>query len=381
MSAETSQTVPSAESGADEELPPVTPPSAGFIIQLFLIPALIVAAVVGVWALFSRLAGGDIDVDRLVQELGSTNEHRRWRAAANLSQVLQNERLAARPSRERLSERRDVAEALTGLLEKSLAGNSTADEEIRHQEFLARTLGSLDVDDVVLPVLSQAIAPDADTAVRRSGLMAVVLIAGRRFAAATGEDLDTSRTAVIDLSPLPDDCGLPLAEPVIQNAAVLEQLHAAAQDPEPGIRHLAAYALGLVSGPKSMDLLKVMLLDADLTTRANAATALARNADPAGVPVLLSILSQPSVQLSEEDASGMTAAERRNELSRRQFDQSAMLINGMTAIGRLWTRISAADQEKLRAAVRSVAENHDSPGVRLHATALLRQMEQASAGT
>ncbi len=35
-----------------EELPPVEPPSAGFIVQLFLIPMLIVGAIIGVYALF-----------------------------------------------------------------------------------------------------------------------------------------------------------------------------------------------------------------------------------------------------------------------------------------------------------------------------------------
>ena len=36
-----------------EDLPPVEPPSAGFILQLFLIPGLIVAVVFGVWCLVS----------------------------------------------------------------------------------------------------------------------------------------------------------------------------------------------------------------------------------------------------------------------------------------------------------------------------------------
>ncbi|MEZ6061328.1 MAG: hypothetical protein R3C19_13370 [Planctomycetaceae bacterium] len=60
-----------------EELPPVEPPSAGFIVQLFLIPALIVAAVIGVWALFGKLADSKTDWKQLVSELGSSNEHRR----------------------------------------------------------------------------------------------------------------------------------------------------------------------------------------------------------------------------------------------------------------------------------------------------------------
>ena len=77
-----------AYSGRPEELPPVKPPSAGFIVQLFLIPALIVMAVVAVWALFGRLADSGTDWAQLVVELGSGNEHRRWRAAQELQKCL-----------------------------------------------------------------------------------------------------------------------------------------------------------------------------------------------------------------------------------------------------------------------------------------------------
>ncbi|MBV8266772.1 MAG: hypothetical protein JO252_10645, partial [Planctomycetaceae bacterium] len=43
------------------DLPPVEAPSAGFIVQLFVIPAVIVAVVIVVWLLFGKLAGGERD--------------------------------------------------------------------------------------------------------------------------------------------------------------------------------------------------------------------------------------------------------------------------------------------------------------------------------
>src|SRR4051794_41478983 len=60
------------------DLPPVEAPSAGFIVQLFVIPAVIVAVVIVVWLLFGKLAGGERDAMEYVRLLRSPNAH--WRA-------------------------------------------------------------------------------------------------------------------------------------------------------------------------------------------------------------------------------------------------------------------------------------------------------------
>lgn len=379
MSTQSSESpAPSADAsgpgGAPDELPPVTPPSAGFIVQLFLIPALIVAAVIGVWALFSQLAGSDVDVNRLVQELGNTNTHRRWRSALELSQVLQNERIAVSKDGERLSTRRDIAEGLAGLLSESLDSESTDDDAVKHQEFLARTMGSLNVDEIVLPALAESLAADVDTGVRRSALMSTILIAGRHFAEQTGQPGDTSRSATVDLTPLPDDAPVPLDAPTLSNPDILAQLKAAAQDPEPAIRHLAAYALGVVSGPDSLEQLRVLLLDGDPVAQANAAIALSRNGSVDGTDVLLKLLTEGANPISEDEFVEQSTADQQAELARRVFDQSATLVNCMTAVGRLWPRIDADRQARLLAAVESLEGGHVSSGVQLHASNLLREI-------
>ena len=75
-----------------DDLPPVQPPSAGFIVQLFVVPGLIVLAVVAVWALFGRIAAGDQDWRKLTLELQSPNDHIRKRAMYGLAQVLDQDR-------------------------------------------------------------------------------------------------------------------------------------------------------------------------------------------------------------------------------------------------------------------------------------------------
>ena len=78
---------PDPDQSPPVDLPPVEPPSAGFIIQLFVVPGLIVLAVVGIWAMFGQLAAGEQDWTKLVAELSNNNEHRRWRGAHGLAQM------------------------------------------------------------------------------------------------------------------------------------------------------------------------------------------------------------------------------------------------------------------------------------------------------
>ena len=65
-------TVPHEENGPgglpDSALPEVQPPSAGFIVQLFVVPAVIVLIIVAVYVLFGRLASGEADC--MVQSRG-----------------------------------------------------------------------------------------------------------------------------------------------------------------------------------------------------------------------------------------------------------------------------------------------------------------------
>src|SRR5579872_6845052 len=86
MSAVEQEENPSAQ--LPEELPPVQPPSAGFIIQLFVVPGLIVLAIVAVYVFFGKLATGEQDWKSQVIELRHPNEHRRWRGATGLAQIL-----------------------------------------------------------------------------------------------------------------------------------------------------------------------------------------------------------------------------------------------------------------------------------------------------
>ena len=147
------------------DLPPVEAPSAGFIVQLFVIPAAIVVVVVVVWLLFGKLAGGERDAMDYVQTIKDANENRRWRAAFELSSLIHNDaRLARDPA---------LLGALTDLLDAELA-KPTGDEKV--EEFLALSLGAFDTLDAQAPgaarkadplaALAKAIGADRPNAVR-----------------------------------------------------------------------------------------------------------------------------------------------------------------------------------------------------------------------
>src|SRR6516165_12416771 len=71
------------------DLPPVEAPSAGFVVQLFVIPAAVVVVVIIVWLLFGKLAGGERDAMEYVQQLRLP--HANWRLAFELGSLIQND--------------------------------------------------------------------------------------------------------------------------------------------------------------------------------------------------------------------------------------------------------------------------------------------------
>ena len=360
-----------------EELPPVEPPSAGYIVQLFLIPALIVAAVIGVWALFGMMAQSESDWEQLVVDIGSSNPNRRWRSALGLAQVLRNQQIKMEKDEVALADQPKVAKALANLLSESLKIKSPEDpdEEIRNRDFLARTLGALRVDDVVLPVLADALDEGRDPEVRKSSLMSLAMIAGRHFEeqAADVELLEPDREYGVDEAVV--TLKKPLPEPTISDAAVLQQIEKAARDGEPAVRHLAVFALGVVSGPDAIRQLNAALLDRDPMTRANAAVGLARNGQIEGLPVLTELLDAGTNEMSKDDFTKLDPEEQEAEIRRRQFEQPIILSNCIRAVDSILVRLNDEQRQTLRPIVNKIATENTSAAIRTQAQKLLNRFE------
>src|SRR5262249_49175230 len=147
------------------DLPPVEPPSAGFIVQLFVIPAIVVLVVILVVTLFGTLAEGKRDTSQYVREIQSNNSNRRWRAATELASLIQNDEKLARDPK--------LFGELTDLLNQELGRGQGTDPEVLR--YLALAIGAFQTLDAsptsghtVDPqeTLARALAPGEPIAVR-----------------------------------------------------------------------------------------------------------------------------------------------------------------------------------------------------------------------
>lgn len=347
-----------------DELPPVEPPSAGFIVQLFVIPGIIVAALIGAWTLFDRMVSGQQDVGHVLNDLASTNEHRRWRAAFNLAQMLETDAHMGEDGQQ-LAQNPQVAAALAGLLEEQVRSTSKDEKQLKHQAFLAKTLGWFDVPDLVIPALRGAIniTPepreaagnrrpdrfelpgdgDADYGIRGlqqevrcSAIGSVARIAGR--AAERGAPLD--------------------------HPELVKDLIAVCSDDSPTVRQLGVFSLGLFPEEAVKKRLTASLLDADENTRINAAIALARQDSSEGFTVFVDVLQEATEPVLPEAADSMTVEERRRYQSAVEFRRLVALRNTLKAIEELTDRFDAEQQKQLVELIQFHADTSKSPEIR-----------------
>jgi hypothetical protein len=310
---------------ADPALPPVQPPSAGFIVQLFVVPALIVLAIVGVWALFGKIASSEDDWREMVEEIRNTNEHRRWRGANGLATLLvrdqqlgdEGQHLAANP---------EIARALVDLFDEGLKRHSPREDDLKQEAFLARTLGLLDSQAAVLPALQLGMKPEQDREIRKNSIASIAVIAGR--ADERHEE--------------------------IKSPSLVEDLIAATSDADSLIRDTATFALGLISTPASRDRLTVLVTSGDLNTRANAAVGLARQHSTAGFPVFKDVLKEGATAVDDPQAPG-------------QVEKLLALKNVLRAVGMLADQWTPAQRNELVALIEPISRNHAEPRIRTDA--------------
>ena len=320
---------PSAE--RTSALPPVEAPTAGFILQLFLIPMLIVSIIIGVWLAFTWMAHLGNDPQDLVSDLRVPNESG-WQKADILAAMLRN------PGNDYLKEDVALAQSLAEVLEGQLARAAMDEKSVLMRVFLCRALGEFRVPEA-LPALIEASRDDRttdDLLVRDASLQAIAVLA-------------RNLVTVQDVRVLQNDTRLigALLDNSRDYAGDVEGTNSHAE-----IRSAAAFALGVVGGDAAVTRLAEMLHDAYPNARYNAATGLCRQGDERAESVLLAML----------DAANREVVRGEISESERQRKRNLVMMNAIRAAGRLAVQNRAAQLPRLRDRLTAISDS-DLPQV------------------
>ena len=321
---------------ADDSLPPVEPPNAAFLVQLFLVPGIIVAIIVCVWLAFHWLAHMGSDPQSYVKTLRRDNEGR-WQAALNLANDLRG------PGGAALKNDEGLATELGRILGDEADSGRSGEQSQTLKAYLCRALGEFAVPAAAAPLLDR---------VRQSG------------------DPSTSRAAVEALAVLTTN--LVAAGRVFDDpAAVTQAVVAASRSDDAPLRSAAAFTLGVLGGPVAVERLVEMAGDATDDVRFNAALALARQGRDESLDTLAEMLALPDITLDAGAAADMAAQSRR-------YKRALVVVNALRGLALL---TDATHQSPPRQILDRVQElSQDAVGdVRSAAAALIKKVERLAA--
>ncbi|MCC7475157.1 MAG: HEAT repeat domain-containing protein [Pirellulales bacterium] len=311
----------------EELLPPVEQPSARFIIQLFVVPALIVLAIVGVWLMFSWLVRStSISPAKLIDGIEGGSAVARWQRASELAEMLQNKRYASIKADGKSAQR--IAGILEREIKQSGEGNDSQ-ESATLRYFLARALGEFEVQegaDILLLAATTNRSPQ-DKLVRHGAIEALAVRAYK----------------------------LPKLEPpqVFSHPQLESTLVALSKEEDETLRSAATFALGQVGTPAAIERLEVLAIDPDLDTRANAAIALAHRGNAKAIETLVEMLD-----LSELTAEADKVKDQKNQ-SEYDYHRILLVASALDAVHSLARQNEGTDLAALAEAVDRLA--HATP--------------------
>lgn len=325
-----------------DDLPPVQPPSAGFIVQLFVVPGLIVLAVVAVWALFGRIAAGEQDWRKLALELQSPNTHIRNRAMYGLAQVLDQDRVRGTQGQQ-LASNPEIVRGLSDQLAKELRTTSSSPESVAIQQYLTRALGLLNAPEAA--ATSEA-DPTGGVALRQNA--AASMTAALKLALEPTRDIEIRKSAAASIAFIASralERGQPLEAPELVQALI-----DASSGQEPVMRHAVAWTLGQFRSADALQHLQVLLGHDDVMTRINAAISLSHSGSTDGLTVFKQALSEPTATSPEA-----------------QGEQVVIQTNVLKALSNLAPKLAPNDKAAFRELVEALLKTNTNPRVHIDA--------------
>ncbi len=317
---------PHRAASGEELLPPVEPPPARFILQLFVIPALIVLVLLAVWQVPKWLVRrNSAQPNELVQRLEQGSSIARFQTAFDLANRLRDKQF------EKFRRDPKAANELAAILERQIdeggTGGGMSDEEVRFRMYLAQALGKFEVQDGVAALIKAAETNrDPREQIVRDG--AVQAIAVRAY---NLHRLDPPQE---------------LTHPELETA-----LARLAGDSDPLIRMQTSFALSEIGTPWAIERLEAMVGDPHPDTRYNSAMGLALRGNAAAVGTLAEMLELEDLPSAQEETNDQDRFNKRSlivsnaikgtrELARKNADADVSPI--VAALERLASADAAA---------------------------------------
>lgn len=313
-----------------ELLPPVEEPSAKFIIQLFVVPALIVAGIVGLWLAFSWLVRStSLGPEKLIAGVDQGPSVARWQRASELADILHDKRYAN--FKRDHNSATQLAQILNREIDQSKDGNDS-EQAAYLRFFLTRALGEFEVEegaDALLKAAETKRTPNDDL-VRRGALEALAV-----------------RIYNLGQHDPPEQLHAPEVEATLVRMT---------EDQDPTIRLRAAYALGKLGTPAALERLEVLTDDPDADTRFNSAIALAHRGNAKSVDTLAEIFDVDELVQTTTDKDGNTVPSKLIVFIEPAMGavQSLAHKNTSADLGPIVAsleKLSKADEAKLKAAL------------------------------
>ena len=316
----------------DDSLPPVEPPSAAFLVQLFLVPGVIVAIIVCVWLAFHWLAHLGNDPQAYVRTLRRANEGR-WQAALNLANDLRG------PNGSGLKADVKLASELGSILDDEVGSGRTGEQSETLRLYLCRALGEFSVPEAAPALVRRVNANDDDPTTQAAIEAIAVLATNLQKAGRSFENRDDVVAAVL----------------------------AATTSANSRVRDACGFTLGVLGGERSIDGLLRLVGDPSADVRSNAALGLARLGQPDAYDTLSEMLALEDVYLDEKTPDDKMQSER--------YKRALVVVNALRGITML---IDATNDGPPSGVIKKIEElQQDSVAeVRSSAKAVIKKIDR-----